>query len=177
MAKKLHRHEGTVSCLSTDSVSYAVAAEQLAEVVRKLSESSTLEATVEIARHAARTLTGADGATFVLRDGDRCHYVDEDAISPLWKGQRFPMSQCISGWVMLHGEAVFIADIYKDSRIPQDAYRSTFVKSLLMVPIRHNDPLGAIGNYWADHHEVSLRETWVLQNLADATAAALERVL
>ena len=42
-------------------------------------------------------LVGADGATFVLRDGDCCYYVDEDAISPLWKGQRFPLEACISG--------------------------------------------------------------------------------
>ncbi len=45
-----------------------------------------------VVRHAARELTGADGATFVLRDADKCFYADEDAIAPLWKGQRFPMS-------------------------------------------------------------------------------------
>ena len=46
-----------------------------------------------VVRVAARRLTGADGATFVLRDGDSCYYADEDAISPLWKGQRFPIDQ------------------------------------------------------------------------------------
>jgi hypothetical protein len=54
----------------------------------------------EIVRGGARRLTGADGATFVLRDGDKCFYADEDAIEPLWKGQRFPLEQCISGWAM-----------------------------------------------------------------------------
>jgi hypothetical protein len=56
-----------------------------------------------VIRTAARQLTGADGATFVLRDGNHCHYSDEDAIAPLWKGLRFPLDQCISGWVMTHG--------------------------------------------------------------------------
>jgi putative two-component system response regulator len=127
-------------------------------------------------RTAARRLTGADGATFVLRDEDFCYYADEDAISPLWKGRRFPMSTCISGWTMLNRQPVAIPDIYRDDRIPHDAYRPTFVRSLAMVPIRRLDPVGAIGNYWADHHEPSDREINLLQALADSTAVALENV-
>ena len=50
-----------------------------------------------IFKTAARRLIGADGVTLVLREGHSCHYVEEDAISPLWKGQRFPMSACVSG--------------------------------------------------------------------------------
>ncbi|MFC3909048.1 GAF domain-containing protein [Legionella dresdenensis] len=105
-----------------------------------------------IVRKAARRLTNADGATFVLRDKENCYYADEDAIGPLWKGKRFPMAMCISGWVMLHGESVVIEDIYSDSRVPADAYRPTFVKSLAMVPIRKNSPIGAIGTYWAENY-------------------------
>ncbi|HEY9658416.1 MAG TPA: GAF domain-containing sensor histidine kinase, partial [Allocoleopsis sp.] len=120
-------------------------------------------------------LTHADGATF-LRDRDQCYYADEDAISPLWKGGRFPMSACISGWVMLNQQSVVIEDIYADPRIPADAYRPTFVKSLAMVPIRTRDPLGAIGNYWATHHTPTPEEMNLLQTLADAAAVALENV-
>ena len=68
-----------------------IAMSRLIEVVQELSLARGLDAIVEIVRHAARELTGADGATFVLRDDDKCFYVDEDAISPLWKGQRFPL--------------------------------------------------------------------------------------
>ena len=94
----------------------------------------------EIVRKAARALTGADGATFVLRDNGHCYYADEDAIEPLWKGKRFPMGLCISGWVMLNCQPTTIEDIYSDPRIPADAYRPTFVKSLAMVPIRTRSP-------------------------------------
>ena len=45
---------------------------------------------IAVVRSAVRDLTGADGATFVLREGNNCHYVDEEAVSPLWKGQRLP---------------------------------------------------------------------------------------
>ena len=36
-----------------------------------------------VVRRAAREITGADGATFVPRGGDLCHYADEDAIGPV----------------------------------------------------------------------------------------------
>lgn len=127
-------------------------------------------------RTAARRLTGADGATFVLRDEGQCYYADEDAISPLWKGQRFPLEMCISGWTMLNRRPALIGDIYRDARVPHEAYRPTFVKSLAMVPIRTIDPVGAIGNYWAHHHEPSAAEVELLQALADSTAVAMENV-
>ncbi len=146
----------------------------LVQVVQQLSFARNIAAVQEIVRHAARSLTGADGATFVLRRGDECWYVDEDAIAPLWKGMRFPIGACISGWSMLHRRAAVIPDIYADARVPADAYRPTFVKSLAMVPIRSLDPVGAIGNYWACRHQATEEEVQILQALADTTAVAME---
>lgn len=148
----------------------------LIRVVQQLSFARDLASVQEIVRHAARSLCGADGATFVLRDDDMCYYADEDAIAPLWKGMRFPMDACISGWSMLNRRAAVIPDIYADARIPTDAYRPTFVKSLAMVPIRSLDPIGAIGVYWAQHHHASERQVQLLQALADTTAVAMENV-
>lgn len=148
----------------------------LVTTVQELSLARDLDTVLKIVRSAARKLTGADGSTFVLRDGDKCFYAEEDAIAPLWKGSRFPMSACISGWVMLNRQPVTIEDIYVDSRIPAAAYKPTFVKSLAMVPIRTIDPLGAIGNYWATEHAASPNEVWLLQSLADITAVTLENV-
>lgn len=148
----------------------------LVSTVQELSLSRDLESIMRIVRTVARKLTGADGATFVLRDNGMCYYADEDAISPLWKGNRFPMETCISGWTMLNKKAAIIEDIYQDDRIPHAAYRPTFVKSLVMVPIRTIDPIGAIGNYWAYQHEPSEDEITLLQALADITAVAIENV-
>jgi K+-sensing histidine kinase KdpD len=150
--------------------------EHLIQVVQELSLARDLATVMAIVRTAARKLTGADGATFVLRDQDQCYYADEDAISPLWKGCRFPLKTCISGWVMLNRQAVAIEDIYNDDRIPHDAYRPTFVKSLAMVPIRTIEPIGAIGNYWANTHLPTAAELNLLQSLADITAVTLENV-
>ncbi len=148
----------------------------LVDAVRRLSAARTTGEVQEIVRTAARGLVGADGATVVRNDDGFCHYVDEDAIGPLWKGQRFPASTCISGWVMEHREPAAISDIYLDPRIPHGAYRPTFVRSLIMVPIRRDDPIGAIGNYWGARHEPRPEEVEALQALADATSVALENV-
>jgi signal transduction histidine kinase len=157
----------------------APSATQLARLVRAvqdLSQARSLSDVQTVVRTAARELAGADGATFVLREGDEVHYADEEAIEPLWKGRRFPIDHCISGWAMTHGSAVVIDDVRLDDRIPQDAYRPTFVRSLVMVPIRPDDPLGAIGTYWAESRTPSPATVEVARALADSTAIAMEHV-
>jgi signal transduction histidine kinase/CheY-like chemotaxis protein len=148
----------------------------LLDVVSDLSSARDLPRVTEVVRQAARRLTGADGVTFVLKDGGDCYYADEDAIAPLWKGRRFPLASCISGWVMTHAEPAAIPDIYQDPRIPHDAYRPTFVKSLLMVPVRVEDPVAAIGAYWASEHRATADERHVLETLARAASLALTNV-
>jgi GAF domain-containing protein len=149
--------------------------ERLADAIEELSAARTLQEVMAIVRRVARDLTLADGITFVLRDGDRCYYAEESAIRPLWKGKRFPLSSCISGWVMGNSEAVVIPDVYLDERIPHEAYRPTFVKSMAMVPVRCVDPVAAIGAYWARHHEATEAEMRILQVLAETSAVVLSR--
>ncbi len=148
----------------------------LTSVVSRLAMVSTLTELTQIIGEAARMLTNASGTTFVLKENDKCYYADENAISPLWKGKRFPIEACISGWSIIHREVVCISDIYEDSRIPHDAYRPTFVKSLCMVPIRAEKPIGAIGSYWANKYIPTPDEVKLLKILADSTAVALENL-
>jgi HD-GYP domain-containing protein (c-di-GMP phosphodiesterase class II) len=150
---------------------------ELVGVVQRLSLARSLPEIQRIVGTAARQLINADGAAFVLREGNQCFYADENSIAPLWKGLRFPMQSCISGWVMLHGEPAVIPNIYADDRVPHDAYKPTFVKSLAMVAIRRLDPLGAIGAYWACRHTPTAEEVEVLQALADSSAVAIANVM
>lgn len=132
------------------------------------------EGVMRITRHAARWLTRADGASFVLREGDFCFYADDEGIGPLWKGSRFPLDTCVSGWAMLHSEAVVIHDVYHDTRIPLAAYRPTFVRSLAMFPV--GEPAtAAIGVYWAHQHSAAAPELEYLRVLSDGAALALAR--
>jgi len=152
------------------------AKDRLIRVVQELSLARDLKTVMEVVRHAGRELTGADGASFVLRDGDFCYYADEEAIGPLWKGKRFPMADCISGWAMLNRRPAVIEDISADPRTPVDAYRPTFVQSLAMVPIRTAAPVGAIGSYWAERHLATEDEMKILQVLADSASIAMENI-
>jgi GAF domain-containing protein len=149
--------------------------EVLDEVGARLEAAERLEDVQHVAKIAARRLTGAQGATFVLLEGDLCYYADEDSMSPLWKGQRFPAADCISGWAMLHRTTVSIPDIRYDDRIPQAAYRPTFVRSLVMAPMLAPEPLGAIGAYWARPRQPSAAAVHTLEELARLAATALQR--
>lgn len=148
----------------------------LVEMIEALSAARTIEDVAAVVRTAARNVSRADGVTFVLRDGEYCYYLDELAIGPLWKGRRFPLVQCISGWAMLNKQTAVIPDIYADPRIPHDAYRPTFVKSLVMTPVRPEDPVAAIGAYWAQRREPTAAEVEKLQIVARATATAIANV-
>jgi hypothetical protein len=73
-------------------MAYAGSVQRLVKVVQELSTARSLEEVMTLVRSAARTISGADGATFVLKDEEFCFYADEDSIMPLWKGQRCPLS-------------------------------------------------------------------------------------
>jgi diguanylate cyclase (GGDEF)-like protein len=149
---------------------------RLIQAIQDLSLVTAMSEIQEIVRVAARDITQCDGATFILREPGVAAYVDEDAIAPLFKGKRFQLDHCISGWVMVHKQVAAISDIYQDPRIPHEIYRPTFVKSLVMAPIRRLNPLGAIGNYWAELHQPTEYEVELVQMLADAAANAIDRV-
>jgi hypothetical protein len=144
--------------------------------IQELALARDLSTLMFIVRKTARKLTSADGVTFVIKDKDQCYYADEDAIAPLWKGQRFPANSCISGWSMTHKKVALIDDVFLDDRIPHDVYRSTFVKSLAMIPIRKIEPIGAIGCYWSRSYTPAKEEVKYLQTLADVTAVNFEKL-
>jgi diguanylate cyclase (GGDEF)-like protein len=160
-----------------DAASGAETLTTLATAIEELSNAVTAGDVQRLVHRAARRLTGADGATLIVREGGQCHYVDEDAIAPLWKGSRFPLESCVSGWSMLHREPAVVEDVYSDPRVPHEAYRPTFVKSLLIVPIgaHGREPIGAIGLYWAQRHEATETEIAAARALASSAAVALDR--
>jgi GAF domain-containing protein len=144
--------------------------------IEMLRVAETVDEIEGILRSSARAAVGADGCTVVRRESDTCYYSREDAISPLWHGQRFPLTECISGWSMLNRQTVTIPDVALDERIPQQAYRPTFVRSLLMVPIDRDESIGAIGIYWADLHCATAVEIATIERLAGEAARAHARI-
>lgn len=151
-------------------------ADGLVGMVQALALANSRQALIDTLKSSARKLIGADGVTVVFRDGDQCFYCAEDAIAPMFAPARFPMAACISGWVMLNAKPVAIPDIQNDSRVPYHLYKHTFIKALGMVPIRSNDPIGAVGFYWDRQYQMSAEETSRAQALADSAAVALQNV-
>lgn len=147
---------------------------ELVKAVERLGSANDLDDVIEIIRGTARRLIGADGVSIILRDGDECHYIEEDAIGPLWKGEKFPMASCISGWAMLNRETAVVPDISTDERIPHVLYAATFVRSMVMTPIRPHDPIGAIGAYWSEAHDPSPDAIDALEMIARAAATSIE---
>jgi two-component sensor histidine kinase len=150
--------------------------QRLADAINALSAARGPDEIIEIIRHSARSLSGAQGIAVILNDEGHCHYLVEDAESPLWTGQKFPADACISGWAMMHNETVVVPDIFLDPRIPHEAYRPTFVRSLVMTPVGEPAPFAAIGAYWGEAGTPAPDEIAVLGALARSAATAFKNV-
>ena len=66
--------------------------DQLTSALERLDVAQTLAEVQEILRSAAGRWCLPTGPPSCL-PREQCFYADEDAMSPLWKGQRFPISQ------------------------------------------------------------------------------------
>ncbi len=148
----------------------------LTRATSAISRARTFDDVVATIRASARSLVGCEGITVVRREGDLCHYVEEDAIGPLWKGEKFPASACISGWSMINRQTVVVPDVRQDDRIPLELYAGTFVRAVAMVPILQEEPVGAIGAYWSQPYEPTRWEVETLEALAEAAATAIENI-
>lgn len=148
----------------------------LSAATRRLGEAGTLDGILEILRISARAILQSDGVAVVRREDDMVHYVGEDAIAPLWSGQRFPMATCISGVAMLERRMIVIPDIRLDPRVPLNAYLSTFVASMAMAPIGHGSPVAAVGAYWRTTAPIEDDALTLLDMLAKGASAQLERI-
>jgi signal transduction histidine kinase len=145
----------------------------LVRAVERLSLADNLTKIIEIMRATTHEVSGVDGVCFVLRDGDFSRCVEEKAIGPLWKGQMLPLSACISGWCMHHNQAAVIPDIYQDSRVILDTYRHTFVRGMVMVPVRTNEMIGAVGCYWTTPRLFSDEEVSFIEAMGRAASVAI----
>ena len=149
----------------------------LVSVVQRLSLARNLETIMAIVRRAVRDLTGADGATFVLREGDQCYYADEDAISPLWKGQRFAMRR-------LHQR---LDDAQSPARRDRGHLRGSAHSARRLSPDVREEPGDDADPHRGARSAPSARtgprrhsrrreEVELLQALADSTSIAMEAV-
>ncbi|WP_344695399.1 HWE histidine kinase domain-containing protein [Sphingomonas rosea] len=149
---------------------------RLAAAIEQLAASRTTESLVSVLRSLTRDLIEADGVAIILRDGESCRYVAEDAISPLWQGREFSLHECLSGWVMMRGQTAIVPDVFVDSRIPKEAYAETFVRSAVMVPIGKPEAIAALGAYWRNTDAPKPDKVAILEALGRAASTAFENL-
>ncbi len=148
----------------------------LADFAQRLAMARRMDEISKLVIQETRKRVAADGVSFVLRDDEACFYIDDDAISPLWRGLKFPASSCISGWCMSKNQIAVIPDIYLDDRIPHDVYRPTFVKSVVMLPIGGPEPFAAMGVYWSEQPRIDNETISYLRMMASLAASAITSV-
>ena len=134
------------------------------------------EAALEVLRAHARAIGCADGVTVIRRDGAEVVHIGEDAVAPLWDGQRFPIEQCIAGRAMIERRPIYIPDIHADPRVPRTPYLSTFVASMAMFPLGVGDPIAALGAYWAKENPAEPDALALLDTLARSANSTFERL-
>lgn len=144
---------------------------RLAHTLGLLSAASDMADAIAVLRGHARVVAASDGVTIVRREGDEVVYVAEDAISPLWTGQRFPIARCISGLAIMAGEPIVIPDIRNDARVPMNAYLATFVQSMAMFPVGRT---AAIGAYWERAGPIDHETVELMSELAEAAKAIFD---
>lgn len=142
----------------------------------RLNASETVDEVIAALCETTRDIVESDGVTVIRREGDEVVYVGEDAISPLWTGQRFSIRTCISGMAILARAPIAIPDIMHDRRVPLNAYLATFVRSMAMVPIGRDDPQMAIGAYWQKTEPAAAVAIERLTQITAAAADALDRI-
>jgi L-methionine (R)-S-oxide reductase len=148
----------------------------LALAAAQLDAARSQEDVVSVLRKTAREIVGSDGIAVILREGESVFYAAEDAIEPLWRGRRFALTACVSGWAILNDATAIVPDIACDPRVPIAAYRTTSMRSLVVVPIGRPEPVAALGAYWCA--SVIPDDTTVcrLEALAARAASALARL-
>lgn len=149
---------------------------RLIGVVQELSLARDMQQIIDVVRRAARRLTRADGAAFVMREGEHAHYIAESASAPPWSGRRAPLNECISGWAIEEGRPIMIADLAKEAHAAVERFRAMPIRSVAAIPIRSADPLGAICVYWKELHKCTAHELMLLEALANTTAVAIDNV-
>ena len=148
----------------------------LGDANRQLAQTLTVDGVLEVLRAQAREIADADGVAVIKRDGAEVAYVGEDAIAPLWTGQRFPIERCITGLAILGREPIILPDITQDARVPLNAYLSTFVKSMAAFPLGTPAPRAALGLYWREVKPMGRDVEALIGMLAQAANSAFERI-
>ncbi|WP_341678743.1 sensor domain-containing diguanylate cyclase [Niveibacterium sp. SC-1] len=152
--------------------------EKLLEVIRIQTEVSRLGAdlggVMSLVAEEALGLIGADGAVIELAEGEDMVYRAAAGITQGSLGLRLQRTSSLSGLAVSTGETLSCDDTENDPRVNREACRKVGIRSMIVMPLRHNDAtVGALKVVSARPGGFLGTEASVLQLLSGLVGAAM----
>lgn len=120
-------------------------------------------ALLQLVLHCMSRLTGADGASLEVAEGDQLVYQAATGRAADFVGMRLNASESLSGRCMASGELMRSDDIETDPRVDREACRRVGLRSMVVLPLRY------------DQHSLGVLK--VMSSRASAFTTATEHTL
>lgn len=133
-------------------------------------------AVMRIVVDQAREATHAPGAVVELAEGDEMVYTVTSGTLRGKEGVRLKLDGSLSGMAVLTGEVLVCDDSETDDRVDREACRRVHARSMVVVPLRHDDRTEGVLKVMSDQpHAFGENDVRLLEQLADFIATALRR--
>ncbi|HEY9857540.1 MAG TPA: ATP-binding protein [Stenomitos sp.] len=119
-----------------DRLSAIIATQQAIAV-----QGQDFDAVMRLITERSQTLTRADGAVIELAEGDEMVYRYASGTAEASLGMRLNRDGSISGLSIMTGEILLCHDSEVDDRVDREACRRVGCRSLIVVPLRHEQTL------------------------------------
>jgi len=86
-----------------------------------------------------RRITGADGASLEVPDGEEMVYEAANGVATPFLGFRLKTATSLSGRTLIEGTSTRCDDSDTDPRVDRDACRKIGIRSMLIIPLRYGD--------------------------------------
>ena len=153
---------------------------RLIDISRDLASTLDLDMLLSRIVHAAAEVSGAEAASILLYDDSarRLHFqVATNIDEPTRRGLVVPIEKSIAGWVVLHREALRIANVHEDARFFSEIEQTLgfATQSILAVPlITKNKVVGVLEALNKHSGEFSNADESMLLVLGAQAAVAIE---
>ncbi len=134
-----------------------------------------LEATLQLLAERARYLTGASGASILLRFGTAVVCRASAGPSALDLGSQFAVDSGLMGESLRLHQILRCDDTEKQSRVGGETWRELGIRSVMIAPLVHGGEAVGVFELLADRaHSFEERDVATLQRLSEMILTALE---
>lgn len=133
-----------------------------------------LSEVMELVVERTPSLIRADGAAIELADGEDMVYRAASGLAKGHNGLRVRQDASLSGQCVLTGRILSCDDSEQDPRVDRDACRRVGLRSMIVLPLLHNDlPVGVLKAMASQPGRFSSGDVAVLSLLTEVVAAAM----